>query len=68
MAEPSPAVKCPSCGSEQVVAVSLWLIPPRYFECQGCKVTFRTLDRLQDPPDVTRFNDGWILPPDKPKK
>ena len=68
MAEQSPAVQCPSCGSTHVESVSLWMIPSKYFECQGCKVTFRHPPFALDRPDVDRFNEGWKLPPEKPKK
>ena len=68
MAEHPPAVQCPSCASDDVAPVSLWLIPARYYECRGCKITFRDPRSVQEPPDVARFNDGWTLPPsDKPK-
>jgi hypothetical protein len=62
------AFPCPSCGSAKTVPVNLWLIPSRYYECAICKLTFRLPQPHQDPPDVTRFNEGWTLPPDKPKK
>ena len=68
MAETPPAVQCPSCGSPDVAPVSLWMIPVQYYECRGCKVTFRESRSAQEPPDVARFNDGWTVPPAKPDK
>ncbi len=67
MAE-TPAVQCPSCGSGAVVVVSLWLIPAKYYECPACKITFRRPVLPDEPPDLRRFDDGWRLPPDEPKK
>ena len=67
MAE-TPAVQCPSCGSDKVVLVSLWLIPARYYECRGCNLTFRRSEPGQDSPDIGRFNEGWTVPADDDTK
>ena len=68
MADQPPEVQCPSCGSPDVAPVFLSLIQARYFECRGCKVTFRQTPVAPLAPDLDRFNDGWRLPPEKPKK
>src|SRR5262249_57697407 len=41
MAEDTPAVQCPSCGSSRVAQVPLMLIQARYYPCDGCTLTFR---------------------------
>jgi hypothetical protein len=51
-----------------VAQISLTLIPALYYECKGCKLTFRHPPVPPHPPDIDRFNDGWTLPPDKPKE
>lgn len=68
MAEQTPEPLCPSCGSSLVAQISLTLIPALYYECTGCKLTFRHPPVPPHPPDIDRFNDGWTLSPDKPKK
>ncbi len=64
----APEVKCPSCGSTNVVPASLWMIPARYYDCAHCSITFRRPALPDEPPDLRRFNEGWTQPPDKPKK
>jgi hypothetical protein len=66
MAEPTP-IKCPSCGSSNVAPIPLSLIAGQYYKCGSCVVTFRASPPVEEPPDVGRFNNGWSIPPDKPK-
>jgi hypothetical protein len=68
VAETTPAIQCPSCGSGQVESVALSLIPSKYYECRGCKVTFRHPPFALDRPDLDRFDAGVPVPPGKPGK
>jgi DNA-directed RNA polymerase subunit RPC12/RpoP len=67
MAEPTPAIQCPACGSTNVAAVPLSLIEAKYYKCGNCVVTFRVSPQQQERPDIERFNRGWSLPPDDKK-
>jgi DNA-directed RNA polymerase subunit RPC12/RpoP len=67
MADPTPAIQCPSCGSTNVAAVPLSLIEAKYYKCGNCVVTFRAQPQEKDRPDIERFNQGWFVPPDDKK-
>jgi DNA-directed RNA polymerase subunit RPC12/RpoP len=66
-AESTPAVQCPSCGSQDVAAIPLSLIEAKYYKCAACVITFRALLKQEPPADIERFNRGWALTDDKPK-
>jgi DNA-directed RNA polymerase subunit RPC12/RpoP len=63
-AEGGTAVQCPSCGSTNVTAIPLSLIEARYYKCAACTVTFRAASRNEEPADIDRFNQGWVIAPD----
>jgi hypothetical protein len=65
MADPTPEIQCPSCGSTDVAAVPLSLIEAKYYKCGNCVVTFRAPSREGERPDIARFNQGFIPPDDK---
>jgi len=46
------AVKCPACGSTDIVAIPLAFIESRYYRCGACVATFRELAREHEPVDT----------------
>ena len=63
MARQEAPVKCPSCGSTNVVLIPLFLIESRYYQCQGCPVTFREIGQADSAPDFDRITQDLVVPP-----
>ncbi len=62
MAQLLAPVKCPSCGSTNVVVIPLFLIQTRYYQCQGCPATFREIGQADGPPDFDRITQDMLVP------